>query len=103
VYTRPNGITIRTPRFTTTFGKDDIAGNIDSSYSRPPKKIPSYLQAVKDEVERITNAHFNTLIVNFYQDGNDSISYHADDEAFLGQNPNIASREWQPKYSGYTR
>ena len=31
------------------------------------------------------------MIINDYATGDDSISYHSDDEAFLGVNPNIAS------------
>ena len=34
---------------------------------------------------------YNALIINYYATGDDSISYHADDEAFLGPLPNIAS------------
>ncbi|KDN39251.1 hypothetical protein K437DRAFT_228143 [Tilletiaria anomala UBC 951] len=92
IYTRPNGgITIHTPRFTTTFGRDDLPGNSDGSYSKTPKAIPECLMAIKEEIERITQASYNALIVNYYQDGNDSISYHSDDETFLGPNPSIAS------------
>lgn len=42
-------------------------------------------------MEKKTNSRFNAIIVNFYQDGSDSISYHADDESFLGPLPTIAS------------
>jgi len=42
-------------------------------------------------VEVATNQTYNCLIINYYADGKDSISYHSDDEAFLGENPSIAS------------
>ncbi len=96
VYTRPNGITIRTPRFTTTFGRDDDPSNADHTYARRPKSIPPCLDALRREVERITGTSYNALIVNYYSSGDDSISYHADDETFLGKNPSIASRESRP-------
>lgn len=34
---------------------------------------------------------FNAVLVNWYRDGNDSVGWHADDEAELGLNPVIAS------------
>jgi alkylated DNA repair dioxygenase AlkB len=34
---------------------------------------------------------FNSVLCNFYRDGNDSMGYHADNERELGQNPIIAS------------
>lgn len=35
--------------------------------------------------------HFNSVLVNRYRDGKDSVSWHADDEKELGDNPIIAS------------
>ena len=34
---------------------------------------------------------FNSVLINYYRDGNDSMSYHSDDEKELGINPVIAS------------
>lgn len=42
-------------------------------------------------MQKRTGSRFNAIIINFYQDGKDSISYHADDESFLGPLPTIAS------------
>lgn len=42
-------------------------------------------------MERKVGKHFNAVIINYYADGQDSISYHSDDESFLGSNPTIAS------------
>ena len=36
-------------------------------------------------------ASFNSALVNYYRDGNDSVAWHADNEAELGPNPIIAS------------
>jgi alkylated DNA repair dioxygenase AlkB len=49
------------------------------------------LEQLRLQLEKKTGAHFNTIIVNYYKDGKDSISYHADDETFLGPLPTIAS------------
>src|SRR5699024_1856403 len=34
---------------------------------------------------------YNFCLVNYYASGEDSISYHSDDERFLGADPSIAS------------
>jgi alkylated DNA repair dioxygenase AlkB len=34
---------------------------------------------------------FNSVLLNLYRDGNDKVSWHADDEKGLGNNPTIAS------------
>lgn len=34
---------------------------------------------------------FNAVLINWYRDGNDSVGWHSDDEAELGNNPVIAS------------
>jgi alkylated DNA repair dioxygenase AlkB len=39
----------------------------------------------------VNNTHFNSVLCNFYRNGNDSMGYHADNERELGQNPIIAS------------
>jgi alkylated DNA repair dioxygenase AlkB len=60
-------------------------------YPVKPKQLPPILDQLRNELEKKTSSRFNAIIVNFYQDGNDSISYHADDETFLGPLPTIAS------------
>lgn len=49
------------------------------------------LQEVRRRVETFANTSFNSLLLNYYRDGRDSMGYHADDEAELGENPVIAS------------
>jgi alkylated DNA repair dioxygenase AlkB len=46
---------------------------------------------LRDEVSRRTGSQYNFVLVNYYSDGKDSISYHSDGEDFLGPNPTIAS------------
>ncbi|MFW1677917.1 alpha-ketoglutarate-dependent dioxygenase AlkB family protein [Pontibacter sp. JAM-7] len=38
-----------------------------------------------------TGYRFNSVLLNLYRDGNDSMGWHSDDEPELGQNPQIAS------------
>ena len=51
----------------------------------------SGLLHIKNEIEKISNTNFNSVLLNWYRDGQDYISWHADAEKGLGQNPTIAS------------
>jgi len=46
---------------------------------------------VKHRAETAAGATWNSLLLNFYRHGKDSIGFHADDEAELGTNPVIGS------------
>lgn len=88
-YNKYNKI-IKTPRLTTCFGfhNEDIPQEYEG-YN--PEAIPPYLMRLKDKVEKATGSDYNYILMSYYRDGNDSISYHSDDERFLGKNPVIAS------------
>ena len=49
------------------------------------------LLMIKEQVLKKTNLEFNSVLINYYQDGQDSMGWHADDEKELGKNPTIAS------------
>ena len=49
------------------------------------------LIAIKQRVEDIALESFNSVLVTYYRDGYDHVSWHADDEAELGGAPVIAS------------
>ena len=103
----PTETLINTPRYTTVFGLDETSvfdqeGSIvdaNTSKSLPPKEaytcrprpIPECLDILRRLTENSTRCKFNFALVNYYADGNDSISYHSDDERFLGPEPAIAS------------
>lgn len=97
---------INTPRYTTVFGIDEtcrFAPNgtiIDavtgksveaSKFKCKPRPIPQCLDDLRQVTEGTTGDTFNFCLVNYYADGKDSISYHSDDERFLGSLPSIAS------------
>ncbi|KNC96848.1 uncharacterized protein SPPG_07680 [Spizellomyces punctatus DAOM BR117] len=84
------GMEVNTPRFTTVFGIDETKSPA-SFYKQPPRPIPMPLQILKAHVESATGATYNFTLLNYYHDGSHSITYHADDESFLGPNPSIAS------------
>jgi alkylated DNA repair dioxygenase AlkB len=49
------------------------------------------LLAIRKDLERLSDKQFNSVLLNRYRDGNDSISWHTDAEPELGRNPVIAS------------
>lgn len=64
----------------------------DKYYSKyPPRPIPKCLDDLRISTEAATGCKFNFCLVNYYASGSDSISYHSDDERFLGPLPAIAS------------
>ncbi|KAJ5261120.1 Oxoglutarate/iron-dependent dioxygenase [Penicillium angulare] len=75
-----------------------------TKYTIPPRPIPHCLEHLRQSVESATGSTYNFCLVNYYASGEDSISFHSDDERFLGDNPNIASlslggeREFQMKH-----
>lgn len=46
---------------------------------------------LKKEVEKVAEETFNSVLLNWYRNGEDHLSWHADDEIELGENPTIAS------------
>jgi alkylated DNA repair dioxygenase AlkB len=97
---------ISTPRWTTVFGVDDSSffgpdgSLLDSKtsnaipqdrYKCKPRPIPGCLNFLRKITEGSTGCTFNFCLVNYYASGNDSISFHSDDERFLGLEPAIAS------------
>ncbi|KAL6244511.1 hypothetical protein RBB50_008753 [Rhinocladiella similis] len=99
---------INTPRFTTVFGLDETSRFLDdgtkiveaSDPSKParkgkykccPRPLPECLDFLRRVTEANTNTKYNFCLVNYYASGSDSISFHSDDERFLGPNPAIAS------------
>ena len=68
----------------------------DKSYSysgltMPAMPMTERLQSVKSRCEGVANQTFNSVLLNLYRDGQDSMGAHQDNEPELGQNPTIAS------------
>lgn len=62
------------------------------TYARyPPRPLPRCLDDLRSATEAATRCRFNFCLVNYYASGADSISFHSDDERFLGPEPAIAS------------
>ena len=56
-----------------------------------PRAWPPALALLRARIEAACDARFNSVLANFYRDGNDSMGWHSDDEPELGAQPVIAS------------
>lgn len=84
---------VTVPRLLAWFGDVPYAY---SGLEHPAKPMPPTLAAIKAKIEAALAeqglpAKFNSVLLNYYRDGNDSIGMHADDETLLGPRPVIAS------------
>ena len=67
---------------------------VDYEYSgvvRVAHPMTPLLEQIKAELETFTGTAFNSVLVNLYRDGKDSVSWHSDNEAINGREPTIAS------------
>ncbi|KAI8952122.1 DNA repair family protein [Xylaria longipes] len=73
-------------------GQTDTQGpRRQTGYKAIPRPIPHCLDVLRRSTEAATGCQFNFCLVNYYASGADSISFHSDDERFLGPLPAIAS------------
>ncbi len=84
------GKQVNQPRLSRLYGKPD------TSYKYSGKLFEAIpwsgkLESIAEECSSICAIDFNTGLLNYYRDGNDSMGLHADDEKELGKNPVIAS------------
>ncbi len=52
---------------------------------------PFYLTKIREAVQSSSGSKFNSILLNYYRDGKDSIGFHSDNEKELGLNPVVAS------------
>lgn len=62
-----------------------------SGQTSPHNDWTPELLSIKTRAETICGHTFNGALLNYYRDGNDSMSWHSDDEKSLGPNPVVAS------------
>jgi alkylated DNA repair dioxygenase AlkB len=92
---RQDKITIRgkripVPRTQAWYG-DSESRYAYSGITLKPLEWTNALLEIKQEIETITDHHFNSVLANYYRDGNDGVSWHQDNEPELGYDPVIAS------------
>ncbi len=84
------GQQIPQPRLTAWYG-DPAARYTYSGLTWEPRPWTVALRALRQRVEAATSTRFNSVLLNYYRDGRDSMGWHADDEPELGPTPAIAS------------
>lgn len=78
------------PRLTAWYGDQDTAYSY-SGIVMEPLVWSEMLLDLKKRIESFAQAPFNSVLLNYYRDGQDSMGWHSDNEPELGQNPVIAS------------
>ena len=78
------------PRLTAWYG-DPAKTYIYSGITVRSLEWITPLLEIKRRIEGISDYSFNSVLLNRYRNGSDSVSWHADDEPELGQNPLIGS------------
>lgn len=78
------------PRLTTWYGDDDKPYSF-SGITLRPHPWNETLKTIKEDIEPLAKVSFNSVLLNRYRNGNDSISWHTDAEKELGENPVIGS------------
>jgi alkylated DNA repair dioxygenase AlkB len=78
------------PRLTAWFADEGVNYSYSGVTHQAVPWTPELL-TVKTRAEAAANTTWNSLLLNLYRDGRDSIGFHADDEPELGTNPIIGS------------
>ncbi len=81
---------VRQPRLTAWYG-DDGKTYVYSGINNHPLPWTALLLALKAKAEEFAESAFNSVLLNYYRDGGDSVGWHADNEPELGGRPVIAS------------
>lgn len=84
------GKEVQIPRLSAWHG-DPEARYSYSGLELPPNPWNEGLLTIKTAIEKVAETCFNSVLLNWYRDGNDHMSWHSDDEPELGHNPIIAS------------
>lgn len=82
------GKMVAEPRLSAWYGDESYTY---SGVTLDPRPMTAELVELKTLCESESGARFNSVLVNYYRNGADSMGWHADDEPELGAAPVIAS------------
>jgi len=82
------GRKVALPRRVAYFGPFPYAY---SGLVHPARPLPTVVAGLRDRVEEESGEPFNTVLMNLYRSGNDSVSWHSDDDYPHGGHPAVAS------------
>ena len=78
------------PRLISWHGDADAVYTYSGLRHAPKSWTPALLQ-IKSQIEALLQEQFNSVLLNLYRHGQDSMGWHADNEPELGPQPVIAS------------
>jgi alkylated DNA repair dioxygenase AlkB len=84
------GKEVMQPRLTAWYGDPDKAYSY-SGITMKPLQWTDTLLKIKEKAEYISGHKFNSVLLNFYRNEQDSMGWHRDNEKELGTDPVIAS------------
>lgn len=84
------GKSVTVPRLVAWHGDPNISYRYSGTNHITKPWTPTLLK-IKKEIEDKLNLQFNSVLLNFYRNGNDYMSWHSDDEKEMGPNPIIVS------------
>lgn len=84
------GRSVLQPRLTAWHGDPGASYQYSGLHLEPQPWTPALL-GLRQRVEAAAGAPFNSVLLNLYRTGQDSMGWHADDEPELGPAPVIAS------------
>jgi alkylated DNA repair dioxygenase AlkB len=79
-----------TPRLTAWYGDQDADYSIIGDGSKPLPWTDDLL-FIRERVEKISATKFNSVLLNYYRDGNDSVAWHDDMDKIPGRNRTVGS------------
>jgi alkylated DNA repair dioxygenase AlkB len=79
-----------TPRLTAWYGDVGTDYSVSGKITNPMPWTDELLR-IREMVEPLAGIKFNSVLLNYYRDGNDSVAWHSDKESILGKRPVIAS------------
>jgi len=82
------GRTVRVPRQVAWYGPRPYTY---SQITHPARPLPALLQSLLERVNIETGYAFNAVLCNRYTDGNDSVSWHSDNDYAVGATAAVAS------------
>lgn len=84
------GKNIFLPRYSAWYGDSDKPYTY-SGLTLYPKPWNKGLKYIKSQIDELAKVKFNSVLMNWYRDGEDYINWHTDAEKELGKNPVIGS------------
>jgi alkylated DNA repair dioxygenase AlkB len=78
------------PRMAAWYGDPETTYKYSGITNVPLPWTPELIE-IKNRTEKASGGSYNSVLLNYYRDGGDHMSWHADDEKSLGIDPLIAS------------